>query len=96
METESKCPCCGDNFDTVASQLLPVWSDKHDNIVCVTCKETTPTIWEAPCMTCGKVSMTDQWIGDSPYWCGGCAECGGDIAWFAWQVSDEPHPALYQ
>jgi predicted amidophosphoribosyltransferase len=33
------CPSCGDPFDDRASQCRPIWSDNHDNIVCVTCKE---------------------------------------------------------
>jgi hypothetical protein len=33
------CPSCGDPFDDRASQCRPIWSDYHDNIVCVTCKE---------------------------------------------------------
>ena len=40
VETVERCPSCGDEFDDTASQLRPIWSDMHDNIVCVTCKET--------------------------------------------------------
>ena len=40
IETVERCPSCGDEFDDTASQLRPIWSDMHDNIVCVTCKET--------------------------------------------------------
>ena len=34
-------PCaeCGDAFDHTTSNLFPVWSDTHDDLVCVSCAE---------------------------------------------------------
>ena len=35
------CPLCGDTMTATHSNYAPVWSDRHDNIVCTTCAETT-------------------------------------------------------
>lgn len=56
--------------------------------------ETIPTIWEAPCMTCGAWVLTDQYTA-APYF-DSCGVCGGEADSDRWRVSDEPHPALYQ
>jgi hypothetical protein len=53
----------------------------------------TPTIWEAPCLACGRPVMTDEHIGGWPYFFSPC-ECGGQAS-DDWRVSDEPHPALF-
>lgn len=42
-------PCaeCGDAFDHKQSNYFPIWSDKHDNLICMSCHETLdnqPTI----------------------------------------------------
>lgn len=36
-------PCaeCGDAFDHTQSNYFPVWSDNHDNLICVSCYDTT-------------------------------------------------------
>ena len=34
------CAVCGDPFDHTQSNYFPVWSDKHDNLVCAVCYET--------------------------------------------------------
>lgn len=31
------CPNCGDTMSDTASNLLPTWSDDHDNVVCWWC-----------------------------------------------------------
>jgi RNA polymerase subunit RPABC4/transcription elongation factor Spt4 len=36
-----QCPVCGDIMTTEHSNYVPVWSNLHDNIVCIDCKETT-------------------------------------------------------
>lgn len=35
-------PCaeCGDAFDHKQSNYFPVWSDDHDNLICVSCYES--------------------------------------------------------
>ena len=41
MATFDGQPCaeCGDAFDHTKSNYFPVWSDTHDNLVCVICYE---------------------------------------------------------
>jgi len=38
-----QCPVCGDTMTTGHSNYVPVWSDPHDDVVCIHCKETTET-----------------------------------------------------
>lgn len=40
MTHQDICPACEDTYDNTASQLRPIWSDRHDDIVCVTCAES--------------------------------------------------------
>lgn len=56
--------------------------------------EETPVIWESTCQGCGGAVLTDEWVGNEPYF-GKCQECGGEVA-DTWRVSDELHPALWQ
>lgn len=37
---DDKCAVCGDTFDYGHSNYRPVWSDNHDNLVCVSCYES--------------------------------------------------------
>jgi hypothetical protein len=49
-------------------------------------------VYEAPCHRCGAVCLTDEWHGGQPHFGSGC-ECGGEVNFDAWQLSDEPHPS---
>lgn len=51
-------------------------------------------VYEAPCLRCGAVLLTDEWHGGEPYFGSGC-ECGGEADSAAWNVSDEPHPSVW-
>lgn len=54
----------------------------------------TPVIYEAPCIECGHLVMTDEYTGGAPYF-SSCSECGGQTSPL-WRVSNEIHPALWQ
>ena len=51
-------------------------------------------LWECQCRDCGTWILTDEHMGGRPYF-GSCQECGGQGEIDDWQVSDEPHPALW-
>ena len=41
LNPDRRCPICHDELSATASNLMPVWSDYYDNIVCAGCAATT-------------------------------------------------------
>jgi hypothetical protein len=50
-------------------------------------------MYETQCEQCSNTMITDEWLGNAPYWGVRC-ECGGEPS-DTWRISDEPHPAIW-